>query len=87
MDGSGVAAAVVGAGILGLRATFRIREIHPDIPVVLTATGMEPEWAELSGVHKVTPFVGQPTAANLSAAIEQAIAPDAPAAGEAAPAD
>lgn len=30
MDGSGVAAAVVGAGILGLRATFRIREIHPD---------------------------------------------------------
>src|SRR5512135_3143280 len=30
MDSAGVAAAVVGAGILGLRATFRIREIHPD---------------------------------------------------------
>jgi DNA-binding NtrC family response regulator len=56
----------------------RIREIHPDIPVVLTATGMEPEWAELSGIHKVTPFVGQPTAANLAVAIERAIAPEAP---------
>jgi len=54
----------------------KIREIHPDIPVVLTATGMEPEWAELAGAHKVTPFVGQPTAANLAVAIERAIAPD-----------
>jgi DNA-binding NtrC family response regulator len=52
----------------------RIREIHPDVPVVLTATGMEPDWAELAGEHKVTPFVGQPTAANLSAAIERALA-------------
>ena len=30
MDSAGLAAAVVGAGILGLRASFRIREIHPD---------------------------------------------------------
>ena len=63
----------------GARALIeRIREIHPDIPVVLTATGMEPEWAEMSGVHKVTPFVGQPTAVNLAAAIERAIAGDTP---------
>jgi lysophospholipid acyltransferase (LPLAT)-like uncharacterized protein len=30
VDTTGVAAAVVGAGILGLRASFRIREIHPE---------------------------------------------------------
>jgi CheY-like chemotaxis protein len=52
----------------------RIREIHPDVPLVLTATGIEPDWLELAGEHRVTPLVGQPTAARLDAAIQQAIA-------------
>ncbi len=68
----------------GARALIeRIREIHPDIPVVLTATGMEPDWAEVVGDHRVTPFVGQPTAANLAAAIERAIAAEADTSGAA----
>jgi len=50
-----------------------IREIHPDIPIVLTASGIEPDWLELAGEHGVTPLVGQPTAARLDAAIREAM--------------
>jgi CheY-like chemotaxis protein len=52
----------------------RIREIHPTVPLVLTASGMEPDWLDLAGAHRVTPLVGQPTAARLDAAIRQALA-------------
>lgn len=51
-----------------------LREIHPDVPVVLSATGMEPDWVELAGEHGVTPLVGPPTGARLAAAIEEALA-------------
>lgn len=51
-----------------------IRELHPDTPVVLTASGIEPEWASLSGAHRVTPLVGQPTGVRLAEAIEHALA-------------
>ena len=51
-----------------------IREIHPRVPIVLTASGIEPDWLELAGAHGVTPLVGQPTAARLDAAIREAIA-------------
>jgi hypothetical protein len=50
-----------------------LREIHPDVPVVLTATGIEPDWIELAGRHGITPLVGAPTGARLADAIEQAI--------------
>ena len=32
-----------------------LRELHPDVPVVLTATGIEPDWIELTGRHAVVP--------------------------------
>jgi hypothetical protein len=51
-----------------------LRDIHPDVPVVLTASGIEPEWIETIGAHRVTPLVGTPTGARLAAAIEDAIA-------------
>jgi len=51
-----------------------LRELHPDVPVVLTATGIEPDWIELTGRHAVVPLVGQPTGERLAAAIEEAIA-------------
>lgn len=50
-----------------------IRELHPDVPIVLTATGMEPDWAEMAGPHGVTPLVGQPTGERLAEAIERAL--------------
>jgi hypothetical protein len=51
-----------------------LRDIHPNVPVVLTASGIEPEWIETIGAHRVTPLVGTPTGPRLAAAIEDAIA-------------
>jgi len=51
-----------------------LREIHPDIPIVLSANGMEPDWIETTGVHAVTPLVGATDWARLAEAIEDAIA-------------
>jgi DNA-binding NtrC family response regulator len=51
-----------------------LRDIHPDVPVVLTAAGIEPDWMETAGAHRVTPLVGKPTGARLAAAIEAALA-------------
>ena len=49
-----------------------LREIHPDVPVVLTATSFEPDWIEVAGRHRITPLVGAPTGARLAEAIERA---------------
>ena len=51
-----------------------LRELHPEVPVVLLASGLEPAWAETAGDHGVTPLVGQPTGDRLAAAIEEALA-------------
>ena len=51
-----------------------MREMHPDVPIVLVASGMEPSWMETAGLHGVTPLVGQPTGERLAEAIEAAIA-------------
>jgi hypothetical protein len=50
-----------------------LREIHPDVPVVLTASGIEPDWIDLAGKHRVTPLVGPPTGSRLAEAIEEAV--------------
>jgi hypothetical protein len=51
-----------------------LRDHHPDVPIVLSASGIEPDWIELAGAHGITPLVGAPTGARLAAAIEEAIA-------------
>jgi len=51
-----------------------LRDLHPEVPVVLTAAGMEPNWMELTGRHAVVPLVGQLTGDRLAEAIEEAIA-------------
>jgi DNA-binding NtrC family response regulator len=50
-----------------------LRDLHPTVPIVLTASGMEPDWIELMGGHGVTPLVGIPTGERLAQAIERAI--------------
>ena len=50
-----------------------LREVHPDIPVVLLASGMEPDWIEITGANRITPLVGLPTGERLAAAIEEAV--------------
>jgi hypothetical protein len=51
-----------------------LRELYPDVPVVLTAPGMELDWVVTTGAHRVTPLVGVPTAERLAAAIDEAVA-------------
>jgi len=59
-----------------------MREMHPEVPIVLVASGMEPEWMATTGLHGVTPLVGLPSGERLAEAIEAAIAskgsPDGP---------
>lgn len=57
----------------GQRLVEGLRELHPDVPVVLTAPGIELDWVETTGRHRVVPLVGAPTAAGLDAAIQEAI--------------
>lgn len=59
----------------GARALIEgMREMHPEVPIVLVASGMEPEWMTTGGVHGVTPLVGMPTGDRLAEAIEAALA-------------
>jgi hypothetical protein len=64
-----------GAGADASDLIAGLREIHPDVPIVLTASGMELQWVETSGGHRVTPLVGSPTGARLDAAIRMALGP------------
>ncbi len=58
----------------------KLRELHPDKPIVLTSSGFEPDWVETTGAHNVTPLVGRPTGARLHAAIQDALGRTSPAA-------
>jgi hypothetical protein len=49
-----------------------LRELYPDKPVVLTASGIELDWVETEGPHRVVPLVGIPTGDRLVEAIERA---------------
>jgi len=57
----------------GRRLIEDLRELYPDIPVVLTAPGMMLDWVETEGAHKATPLEGVPTSARLDAAIREAL--------------
>ena len=50
-----------------------LREMHPETPIVLTAPGIELDWVETEGPHKIIPLVGPPTAEKLDAAIKEAL--------------
>ena len=49
-----------------------LQPLHPDIPLVLTAPGIELDWVRTEGRHAVTTLVGIPTGERLRAAIEEA---------------
>jgi len=51
-----------------------LRQHHPDIPVVVTASGIEPNWIALTGPLALTPLVGAPNGERLAAAIDEAVA-------------
>lgn len=56
----------------------QLRELYPNIPIVLTAPGMEFDWVMASGEHAVTELVGPPSAVRLRNAAESALASRAP---------
>ena len=49
-----------------------LRAIHPEVPIVLSASGIEPDWVETAGPLGITPLVGVPSGPRLAAAVEQA---------------
>ena len=51
----------------------RLRELHPEIPIVLTAPGMEFDWVETTGAHGVVALEGKVSAALLRAAVTRAL--------------
>ena len=50
-----------------------LRELYPEIPVVVTVPGILLNWIETDGPHRVTPLAGVPTAARLDAAVREAL--------------
>jgi len=62
----------------------KIRETHPDTPIVLTSPGLDLSWEEEAGPHGVTTLRGQPTGARLHVAIQSALGGTEPS-GESAP--
>jgi hypothetical protein len=56
-----------------------LRAAHPNIPIVLSATGMEPAWIETTGPLGITPLVGLPSGERLAMAIEASLAAAIPA--------
>lgn len=51
-----------------------LREIHPEVPIVLTVSGMSLDWIDEEPSHGVVPLYGQPTGERLTAAIDEALA-------------
>lgn len=58
----------------GRRLVHELRSVHPEVPLVLTAPGIELDWVETEGPDRVTPLVGLPTHERLVAAVERALA-------------
>jgi hypothetical protein len=51
-----------------------LRDLHPNVPVVVTTPGLELDWMEASGPHRIVALTGQPTGARLHDAIQEALA-------------
>jgi DNA-binding NtrC family response regulator len=51
-----------------------LRELHPNIPIVLTAPGMEFDWIDESEFGSIVTLEGAPTSELLVAAVERALA-------------
>jgi hypothetical protein len=59
----------------GARALIEgLRDIHPDVPIVLTTPGLSLEWMADTGPRRVVAVTGQPTGLRLHEAIQEAIA-------------
>ena len=57
----------------GRQLIRNLRDLYPDVPVVLTAPGLELDWVEEEGPHRVTPLTGRPDRVHLQEAVEEAL--------------
>ena len=62
------------AGSESERLIQQIRELHPNVPLVVVDQGMPLDWIETEGSHSVTPIVGVPSGDRIAAAVERALA-------------
>lgn len=67
-----------GSSESGQQLIEQLRDLHPEIPLVVVDQGMSPDWIEISGVHRVTPVIGVPTGERLAVAVERALAAQPP---------
>lgn len=51
-----------------------LRAAHPGVPIILSASGIEPSWVETAGPLGITPLVGSPSGERLAVAIEASLA-------------
>ncbi|HEY8135539.1 MAG TPA: hypothetical protein VIF08_05815, partial [Candidatus Limnocylindrales bacterium] len=51
----------------------RLRDVHPQIPIVLTAPGVEFDWVETDGSHGVVALEGALSSAMLRQAVVRAL--------------
>lgn len=66
-------AGLVGGGLAARDLVNEVREMYPDLPVVLTSVEADAGWVETEGPHRVTPLAGEPSATELCAAVESAL--------------
>ncbi len=64
---------VAGNGAAARRLIDEVREVYPDLPVILTSTDGPVDWAATDGPQRVTPLVGPLTDETLRAAVEAAL--------------
>ena len=64
---------VAGGADTGRALVAEVRETYPDLPIVLTSVDQAAPWVETEGPHRVTPLPTRPSAAELVAAVENAL--------------
>jgi DNA-binding response OmpR family regulator len=52
----------------------QLRELHPQVPIVLSAPGLELSWVETKGRHRITPLIGRANGVQLAAVVQAALA-------------
>lgn len=65
---------IAGSSDGGRKLVAELRDTYADLPVVLTSVDRTLTWVETEGPHRVTPLIGDPTPAELLAAVEAALA-------------
>ncbi len=50
-----------------------VRDVYPDLPIVLTSAGPDLAWVETEGPLRVFPLAGEPSSDELRAAVEAAL--------------